>query len=230
MNTEITDRKRIFLVDDHPMVREHLAKLIMNTPDLQVCGEADDAPAAIDAIDRAGADIIIVDLSLKNSNGLELIKDIRARGWKVPLLVLSMHDESMYAERVLRAGATGYISKQESSHEILKAIRCVLQGKVYLNAETAAGVLHRFVGRAGPGSTDPVSSLADRELEVFQMIGSGQSTRRIAEVLGLSVKTVESYRERIKQKLALDDGVQLLQRAVQWVENSQIPKGTQEEL
>lgn len=229
MNSNATGPKRIFLVDDHPMVRERLAQLIEQTTDLQVCGEADDVPGAVDAIGRVAPDIVIIDLSLRNSNGLELIKDIKARGWKFPLLVLSMHDEAMYAERVLRAGAAGYISKQEGSQEILRAIRKVLEGKIYLNAEVAASVLHRIVGSAGQDKRDPVESLADRELEVFQLIGNGHSTRRIAEMLGLSVKTVESYRARIKEKLALDDGVQLLQRAVQWVEHSNFKRGDDDE-
>ena len=228
MNSNTTDPKRIFLVDDHPMVRERLAQLIEQTADLQVCGEADNVPEAIDAIGRVSPDIVIVDLSLRNSSGLELIKDIKARGWRFPLLVLSMHDETMYAERVLRAGAAGYISKQEDSQEILRAIRRVLEGKIYLNAEVAAGVLHRIVGSAGQDMRNPVETLADRELEVFQMIGNGHSTRRIAGMLGLSVKTVESYRARIKEKLALDDGVQLLQRAVQWVEHSHFKRGDEE--
>lgn len=224
MSTDDLPRKRVFLVDDHPMVRERLAMLFDQTPDLRVCGEAEDVPAALEAIVREKPDIVIADLSLRNSNGLELIKDLKAQGLRVPVLVLSMHDEALYAERVLRAGASGYISKQENSQEILRAIRKVLDGKVFLSPDVAAGVLRRIVGSSGSNPENPVESLADRELEVFQLIGSGHTTRRIAEMLGLSVKTVESYRARIKEKLALDDGVQLLQRAVQWVESSHLSR------
>lgn len=211
--------KRVFLVDDHPLVRERLAQLIDQQPDLKVCGEAGDVPEALDALERTKPDVAVVDLSLKNSNGLELIKDIKARGWEIPVLVLSMHEEMLYAERVLRAGGLGYLSKQESSREILTGIRKVIQGQVHVSADVAALMLRRIAGSQGKPKGATVESLADRELQVFQLIGQGNSTRKIAETLNLSVKTVESYRARIKEKLMLDDGVQLLQRAVTWVES-----------
>jgi DNA-binding NarL/FixJ family response regulator len=204
-------------VDDHPMVRERLALLIDQQPDLKVCGEASDVAEAVAAIDHLKPDVAVVDLALKSSSGLELIKEMRARGWDVPVLVLSMHEEHLYAERVLRAGALGYVSKQESTAAILAAIRRVLAREIHVSTGVAADLMKRMVtGKAGP-SPSPVSRLADRELEIFQMIGRGHGTRRIAEHLGLSVKTVESYRARIKEKLQLDDGVQLLQRAALWV-------------
>lgn len=210
--------KRVFLVDDHPMVREHLALLINQQPDLQVCGEASDAAQAMEGIGNTQPDIAIIDLSLKSSNGLELIKDIKARGWGTPVLVLSMHDEGLYAERVLRAGGFGYINKQESSGEILQAIRKVIDRQIHVSGDLAAMMLKRMMG-GGKIDASPVESLTDRELEVFQMIGRGNGTRSISEALGLSVKTVESYRARIKDKLQLEDGVQLLQRSVLWVQS-----------
>lgn len=210
--------KRVFLVDDHPMVREHLALLINQQPDLEVCGEASDAAQAMEGIEKNQPDIAIIDLSLKSSNGLELIKDIKARGWGTPVLVLSMHDEGLYAERVLRAGGFGYINKQESSGEILQAIRKVIDRQIHVSGDLAAMMLKRMMG-GGKIEASPVESLTDRELEVFQMIGRGHGTRSISEALGLSVKTVESYRARIKEKLQLEDGVQLLQRSVLWVKS-----------
>lgn len=214
----LAGKKRVFLVDDHPMVRERLAHLIDQQEDLRVCGEASDAIDALDRICRVRPDIAIVDLSLRASNGLDLIKDLKSRGSDVPVLVLSMHDESLYAERVLRAGAMGYVSKQEATRNILLAIRRVLEGSVYVSPGVAGSLVKRMVGGISPGEASPISRLADRELQVFQLIGRGQGTRKIAESLNLSVKTVESYRARIKEKLQIDDGVKLLQRAVQWVE------------
>jgi DNA-binding NarL/FixJ family response regulator len=216
---ESSSVKRVFLVDDHPLVRERLAQLIDQQPDLKVCGEAGDVPEALDGLERTKPDVAVVDLSLKNSNGLELSKDIKARGWDIPVLVLSMHEEMLYAERVLRAGGLGYLSKQESSREILLGIRKVIQGQVHVSGEVAGLMLRRIAGGQGKPKGATVECLADRELQVFQLIGHGNSTRKIAETLNLSVKTVESYRARIKEKLLLDDGVQLLQRAVTWVES-----------
>lgn len=208
--------KRVFLVDDHPMVRERLALLIDQQPDLQVCGEAGSALEAIQSFEKELPDIAIVDLSLKGSSGLELIKDIKARDWDIPILVLSMHDENLYAERVLRAGGFGFISKEKGSKDVLEAIRKVIDREVYVSEEINEQILRRMLGKTGT-KISPFEKLADRELEVFQMIGRGHGTRNISEALGLSVKTVESYRARIKEKLQLDDGVQLLQQATLWV-------------
>jgi DNA-binding NarL/FixJ family response regulator len=212
---------RVFLVDDHPLVRERLGELINGEADMLVCGEAADATQAMDEISRARPDIVIVDLTLKNSHGLELIKAIQAAHAQVPVLVLSMHEESLYAERVLRAGALGYISKQEATGKVLIAIRQVLSGQVYLSE----GMSERIVRKLVLGHRDSAASmdrLTDRELEVFQLIGKGVSTRRIAEDLHVGIKTVESYRARIKQKLHLDDGTQLLQHATQWVHSLEV--------
>jgi DNA-binding NarL/FixJ family response regulator len=219
-------RKRVYLVDDHPMVRERLAHLIDQQADLQICGEAGDVAEALEGIERLRPDIAIVDLSLKNSSGLDLIKDLKARESAVPVLVLSMHDESLYAERVLRAGAMGYVSKQENTRSILAAIRRVLDGGIHVSNDLAGLLVKRLVGGLHGSGVSPVARLADRELEVFQLIGRGQSTRKIAENLNLSIKTVESYRARIKEKLQIDDGVQLLQRAMRWVESYDDRKST----
>ena len=211
-----TRQYRIFLVDDHPLVRERLGELINRESDMAVCGEAGDVNQALQEMVTAKPDIVIVDLTLKNSHGLELIKAIQANFSQVPVLVLSMHEESLYAERVLRAGALGYISKQEATEKVLTAIRQVLSGQVYLSE----GMSERIVRKLVLGHRESAASmdrLTDRELEVFQLIGKGLSTRRIAEELRVGIKTVESYRARIKQKLHLEDGTQLLQHATQWV-------------
>lgn len=210
-------RSRVFLVDDHPMVRERLAELIQREPDLMVCGEAEDVPEAVAAIETTHPQIVIIDLSLKHSHGLELIKELRTRHPAMPMLVLSMYDESLYAERVLRAGALGYITKQEATNKVLTAIRQVLNGKVYLSDRMSNRLVQKMVLGGGQQTGSPVERLTDRELEVFQLIGRGFSTRKIAEELHLGVKTVESYRARIKEKLLLDDATQLLQQATEWV-------------
>jgi len=211
-------RTRIFLVDDHPMIREHLHALIDREPDLLVCGEAADAPTALAQIQTSRADLVIMDISLKSSHGLELLKDLRAAHPHVPVLILSMHDESLYAERTIRAGAMGYITKQEATRNILFAIRKILGGEVYLSERMAARMMRGFVGNKAD-ATSPTDNLSDRELEVFQMIGQGFGTRRIAEELKVGIKTVESYRARIKEKLSLNDGDELLQHAIQWSRN-----------
>lgn len=213
------ERRRVFLVDDHPMVRERLAQMIDQQPDLMVCGEACDVVEALEGIGQLKPDIAILDLSLRASSGLDLLKDMKARGSQVPVLVLSMHEEGLYAERVLRAGAMGYVSKQESTRNILLAVRQVLDGEVYVSPRIASKVIKGIVGGSQGNEHSHIARLADRELEVFQLIGRGCGTRKIAESLGLSVKTIESYKARIKEKLNLDDGVQLLQRAIQWMED-----------
>jgi DNA-binding NarL/FixJ family response regulator len=217
MKPPSSPRKRVFLVDDHPMVRERLSQLIDQQPDLVVSGEADNSREALERIREQVPDIVVVDLTLRNSSGLDLIKDLKAQELRVPVLVLSMHEESLYAERVLRAGALGYVSKQESSQEILAAIRKVIHHQIHLSEQMAAVLLKRLIGGAAAAAS-PVERLADRELQVFQMIGEGQGTVRIAETLGVSVKTVETYRARIKEKLHLEDAVQLLRAAMRWVE------------
>ncbi len=209
-------RARILLVDDHPLVRERLAEVINREGDLSVCGEAEDRHQAIEAIKTTTPDLVIVDLTLKSSHGLELIKDVRARWPKLWMLVVSMHDESLYAERVIRAGARGYITKQEATRNILQAIRRVLGGDIYLNERSATKIITRLTAKPGPGGGTPADSLADRELQVFELTGRGCSTRQIAEQLGIDVKTVETYRSRIKEKLRLRDSSELLQLAIRW--------------
>jgi DNA-binding NarL/FixJ family response regulator len=214
---EATSGIKVFLVDDHPLVREWLTQLIQHENDLTVCGEAEDTHEALDKITASKPDIVIADISLKTTHGLELVKDLQVRFPSLPVLILSMHDESLYAERVLRAGAKGYITKQEATKKILPAIRQVLSGQIYISEKMASRMVHKMVlGRAQEQKT-PIERLTDRELEVFQLIGSGQGTRRIAAELHLGIKTVESYRARIKEKLKLEDGTQLLQQAIQWV-------------
>lgn len=213
------NHKRVFLVDDHPMVREHLTALLQREPDLEVCGEASDAPTAISLIPVREPDLIILDISLKASHGLELLKNLKSVCPRIPVLVLSMHDESLYAERALRAGATGYITKEEATVNVLSAVRKVLGGEVYLSERMSARMMKKVVtGRLEASS--PIEALTDRELEIFQMIGRGLGTRQIAEELRLGIKTVESYRARIKDKLQLSDGNQLLQHAIQWVQGA----------
>lgn len=209
-------KTRIFLVDDHPMIRERLGQLIHQEPDMIVCGEAESGPEALGKLATLPADLAIVDLSLKDSRGLELIKGLRNLLPELPVLVLSMYDESLYAERVVRAGARGYITKQEATTKVIGAIRRILSGDYYLSEQ----MIGRLLKRCTQGQTfaaSPVEALADRELEVFQLIGSGKATKDIAADLRVSVKTVETYRARIKQKLDLDGANELAQSAMQWV-------------
>ena len=211
-------RKRVLIVDDHPMMRTGLAQLIDNEKDLKVCAEADNAREAMDiAVDQA-LDLILLDISLPDKNGLELIKDIRALKPGLPILVVSMHDESLYAERVLRAGGRGYIMKQEGGKKLLQAMRQVLGGQIYVSEKMSAGILESFSGRHAEGAISPVQQLSDREFEVFQLIGQGESTREIAAHLHLSVKTVEVHRLNIKKKLKLQTATDLVRHAVRWLE------------
>jgi DNA-binding NarL/FixJ family response regulator len=209
-------RARILLVDDHPLVRERLAEIINREADLIVSGEAEDRQEAIDAVLAKPPDLVIIDLTLKNSDGLELIKDIRTRWPKLRMLVVSMHDESLYAERAIRAGAMGYITKQEATRKILVAIRRVLSGSIYLNEKIANRILTRLTDHADPITATPAELLADREFQVFELTGQGLNTHQIAGRLNISVKTVETYRARIKEKLKLKDPSDLLQLAITW--------------
>ncbi len=217
--TTVGESKRILLVDDHPVVRDGLAQLINRSGDLTVCWEAGDATEALRALEETLPDLAIVDISLKGVDGLELIKQIRARWPALPILVLSMHNEELFAERVLRAGARGYIMKQEATRSVLTAIRKVLAGDVYLSGDLQAHLLRGFVGGKGGRGCLPIDTLSDRELTVLELIGRGHSTRAIAEVLRLSIKTVESYRDHIKRKLNLGTSIQLVQYAVRWVQD-----------
>jgi DNA-binding NarL/FixJ family response regulator len=211
-------KKRIFLVDDHPLVREWLTNLINQQPDLLVCGESDNTPAALSAVGVARPDLAVVDINLKNSSGLELIKSLKAQHPAVLVLALSVHDESLYAERVLRAGARGYINKSETAQKIAEAIRRVLEGKLFISEKTAELMTARVIaGRAAPDRS-PVELLSDRELEVFEKLGQGVSTRQIAEDFRVSIKTVQAYCARIKEKLNLTTASQLLREAIRWNE------------
>lgn len=210
--------KKIFLVDDHPLVREWLTNLINQQSDLVVCGDSASAPAALSAIIAAGPELAIVDISLKDSSGLELIKNLKECAPAVPVLVLSMHDESLYAERVLRAGARGYINKSETAQKVVEAIRRVLDGKLYVSEKIAEGMTVRAATGKPAASQSPVQLLSDRELEVFEKLGQGIGTRQIAENLGVNIKTVQAYCARIKEKLNVTSATQLLREAIRWNE------------
>lgn len=212
-------RKRVLIVDDHPMMREGLSQLIAGDSDLVLCGEAKNTAEALDAISRLSPDLVLADISLPDRNGLELIKDALALQPELKILAISMHDEAFYAERVLRAGARGYIMKLEGGQRIAAAIKQVLEGRVYVSDKISAKILNQFSGRRPDSGKSPVGGLSDREFEVFQLIGGGRSTREIAEQLHLSVKTVEVHRLNIKNKLALKTSAELIREAVRWVES-----------
>jgi DNA-binding NarL/FixJ family response regulator len=205
---------RIMMVDDHPVLREGLAKLIDHEPDLTICGQYEDATRAFAAIPTLRPDLAIIDLSLKESSGLELIKNSRASYPSLIILVLSMYDESLYAERVLRAGAAGYIMKQEASEKILGAVRQVLDGGIYLSEKMSSRLMAQLVGGKARQPGFAMERLSDRELEIFGLIGKGLGTRQIAEQLHLSVKTIESHRSNIKEKLNLKDANELIHTAI----------------
>jgi len=208
----------VFIVDDHPLVRQGLAQVINGETDMMVCGEAEDAPKALHLVNTKDPDLVIVDISLRGNNGLELIKNIKALKHNLPILVFSMHDETVYAQRALRAGARAYVMKQESADKIVTAIRRIMSGDIYVSNRVADQVLHQLVNGSGDPSGSPVDRLSDRELEVIQLIGRGLSTREIASSLNLSVKTIESHRAHIKEKLNLRNATELVQFSVQWVE------------
>ena len=211
-----TARKTVLVVDDHPLMRQGLALLINQQQDMQVCGEAEEAQAAMQAIARLHPDIMILDISLSGPDGLDLLKNIRTTNPDLPVLVLSMHDEAIYAERALRARANGYIMKQEATEKVLVAVRRILNGEVYLSDRMSNKMLQQYIGGAPSMIQSRIASLSDRELEVFRLIGEGRATREIAEELHLSVKTVETYQAHIKEKLALRSGRELIQHAIQW--------------
>jgi DNA-binding NarL/FixJ family response regulator len=218
MQNKKKKRIRILIVDDHPAVREALALRIGVQDDLEVCGEAADMAEALRLVGDTRPDVAVVDISLRNGNGLDLIKRISERTDTIRILVWSTHSEALYAERCLRAGALGYVNKDQATVTIVEAIRRVLEGKVYLSDEMAEKMLHRAVGdRRKELTRSPLDALADRELEVFRLIGEGMKTAQIAEQLHLSVHTVETYRERIRHKLNLKSGAELALYATQWV-------------
>ncbi len=210
-------KTRVLLVDDHPILRRGLAQLINQEADMTVCGEAEDAPKAFEAVSTLQPDVAVVDISLKGGNGIELIKNVKARFPDLPILVLSMHDESLYAERALRAGGLGYIMKEEAIEQVLIGIRRVLVGEIFLSDKMKAKMLQQLANGKAKAFVSPIEHLTDRELEVFRLIGEGRSTRQIAGELHLSVRTVEAYREYIKGKLNLKNATELVQHAFHWV-------------
>ncbi len=210
-------KRRVLVVDDHPIVREGLAQMINREADLTVCGDAADMRKALLLIETLRPDILIVDVSLEGPDGLDLLKSIRAQDPSLPVLILSMHDESIYAERALRAGANGYIMKQEATERVLDALRRILNHEVYVSARIANKMLQQFVGApATDRNHSSVDDLSDRELEVLRLIGAGHGTRQIAEKLNLSIKTVETYQAHLKEKLTLRNSRELVQYATRW--------------
>ena len=211
-------KRRVFLVDDHPLVREWLTTLINQQTDLAVCGEAGDAPEALSAIAKLQPEAAVIDVTLASGSGIELIKDLRRCCPRLAIVVLSMHDEALYAERAMRAGARGYVTKRETTKKIVAAIRKVLEGGIYASEHFAALMAEKLMDGRSAAESSPVAGFSDRELEVFKMLGSGQETRQIGESLGISMKTVQVYCARIKEKLGVKTMNELLREAVRWVE------------
>jgi DNA-binding NarL/FixJ family response regulator len=207
-------KKKILLVDDHPLLRQGIGQLINQQEDLVTCGEAEDRASAMIAIEQVRPDLAVVDLSLKEDRGLELIRDCRDQFPELLMLVLSMHDERFYAERVLRAGARGYIMKREASDKVLEAIRCVLGGEVFVSSRVAGSILNKVAGHTEPAVRSPWERLSDREMDIFTHIGKGYGSQQIAKRLNISVKTVETHRANIKLKLKVTSGDELLQQAI----------------
>lgn len=211
-------RARVYVTDDHPIVRRGLAAMIEAEPDLEICGEAEDCATATSQIARLLPDVVIVDISLRGNNGLELIKNIKALDPRIRILVLSVHDESIYALRVIKAGARGYIMKQDIATKVIEGIRRILKGQMFVSERISGQIFNRFVGGRDDTGESPISSLTDRELEVTTLIGNGLATREIAVRLRMSVKTVETHRAHLKTKLNIATATQLIQFCVAWVE------------
>jgi DNA-binding NarL/FixJ family response regulator len=214
---ESKNKKRVFIVDDHPVFREGLVGLVKREPGWMVCGEADNVAQALTDIERAKPDLLLADISLPGRGGLELIKDVRAMQPSLAVLVISMHDESLYAERVLRAGGRGYIMKQAGPDKMLQAIRLVIEGQIYLSEKMSVRILDAFSGKSQKSSS-PISRLTDRELEILELIGQGKDSAVISRELNLSSKTVDAHRGHIKEKLQLKNGTELICYAARWVE------------
>lgn len=215
-----TDKARVLILDDLPVVRERVAQLIETESDLAVCGEADNAREAMKIIAATGPRLVVTGLSLKNGHGLDFIKDIHSHYPQVLILVFSMYDELVYAERVIRAGARGFIRKQENTKELMRAIRCVLGGEIYMSERVTVTKVTRFFARSSVKGLAPLEQLSDRELQVLQLVGHGQSTRQIASALYVDIKTIETYRSRIKVKLNLGTAAELGHYARTWLEES----------
>jgi DNA-binding NarL/FixJ family response regulator len=212
-------KAKVLIVDDHPVVREGFAMHLSTQPDLEVCGEAEDLPGALALLDSTKPDLAIIDISLKNSNGLELIRRIKDRNDAVRILVWSMYPEKLYAERALRAGAHGYLSKAQATHDVLDALRAILQGQVYFSKVLIEQIVKGMIGQRSKERC-VIDSLSDRELEAFQLLGEGLTTESIALRMHVSPKTVETFRARIKEKLGISNLTELIQRAAQWVVES----------
>ena len=215
-------KHRIFLVDDHPLVREGLTNLINEQNDLIVCGEAEDSSGAMTGIAKTRPDVVLVDISLKNESGLELVKNLESQFPLVALIVLSMHDEALYAERALRAGARGYVMKRESTKSVLASIRRVLEGGVYVSERVVNSMARRFSSSPKGVENSPVERLSDRELEIFRLLGQGRTTAQIAEDLHLSLKTVQAYCARAKEKFGVTSLAELLRAAIRWEDASHV--------
>ena len=215
---------RILVVDDHPIVREGLIKLLDLEGDLKVVGEAETAAEARKAAEQLKPDLVVLDITLREGNGLDLLKDLRLRCPKAAVLVLSMHDETVYAERVLKAGARGYLMKDQARGNVVAAIRKVLSGEVYLSPRMSQQVLSKVAAGAAPAGGTPVDALSDRELEVFRLLGEGHTTRQVAQELHRSIRTIDAHRENIKRKLNLSSAAELIKRAVLWVQEESAAK------
>jgi DNA-binding NarL/FixJ family response regulator len=213
------DKSRVFIVDDHTMFREGLRQLIEHDPGLAVCGDAADAATAMEGIRQSNSDVVIVDLTLADSSGLDLVKSIRNDYEDLPVLVVSMHEESLYAERALRAGAMGYVMKNEPAKTVIAAIHSVLRGEMYLSRKMSSSVISKFMRGETEQPMSPLEILSDRELEVFRMLGQGKGTRQIAQDLGLTIPTIQSFRNRIKEKLHLKTAPELVLHAINWVQS-----------
>ena len=215
-NQKNAKKTRILIVDDHPIVRDGLAGIINNEPDMTVCGEAEDTPGALKELRKLKPDMLLIDITLKDSSGLELVKSVKAQNPKLPMLVLSMHNESLYAERALRAGAKGYVMKHEAPKKVITAIRQILLGRIFVSDNISSKIMRKLAMGQAEDASSPLDCLSDRELEVFRMIGQGYGTRQIAEKLYLSVKTIETYRMHIREKLNIGQPNQLLRYAIKW--------------
>jgi DNA-binding NarL/FixJ family response regulator len=212
-------KSRVLLVDDHPLTRHGMKALISQQPNLEIVGEADSAPRALELVEKLKPNLAIVDITLRSTNGIELTKGMRAQSPDLQVLIVSMHDENLYAERALRAGAMGYLMKHEASEKIITAIQRIQQGEIYLSDRIKEKMLHRFVNHKTDELVSPIDTLSDREMEVFQLIGNGYGTRLIAQQLNLSIKTIDSYREHLKLKLNLESGSELVRYAIQWMKS-----------
>jgi len=216
MNEKPSGKKQIFIVDDHAMFREGLRQLIDREADLAVCGDAADATEALEKINQSEPDLVVVDISLSGKSGIDLIKSIKEKHEDLPVLVVSMHEESLYAERALRAGAMGYVMKQEPAKVVKSAIRKLLAGDMHLSERMASGVISKFIRGNDELPPSPLEKLSDRELEVFRMLGQGKGVRQIAEELGLTIPTINSFRNRIKEKLQLNSSTEVMLHAIHW--------------